>query len=78
MKHLHCDGCQVTELESMPKHKIKSVILEILADPRFPEGILKYEADLCPNCQERILSTYFNVHSIHSDAPLSFKLALNE
>lgn len=61
MRRVHCDGCGCTELENLPKHKIKSVTVLIAKDPRFPEGTDKYEADLCPNCQGMMLHQYFKI-----------------
>ena len=61
MQKLQCDGCGFSELIDQPKHKIKSVKLVIVDDPRFPEGMTKHEADLCPTCQGNLLHNYFDV-----------------
>lgn len=61
MRQLSCDGCGAHEDYDAPKHRIKPVVFTVTDDPRFPSGTKKYEADLCPNCQELMLHTYFKV-----------------
>jgi hypothetical protein len=61
MRKLHCDGCGMSEEAERPKHKIEKVVLVVEKDARFPEGRPKYEADLCLNCQGKLLHLYFKV-----------------
>jgi hypothetical protein len=73
MRRVHCDGCGFTEAGETPRknRRIKDVTLDIVNDPRFPEGTGKYSADLCHECIGALLHSYFNV-------PLENRLELAE
>lgn len=59
MKLVHCDGCNATESADLTKPTIKTVILHVEKDSRFPEGIDKHHADLCEECQHKLLEKFF-------------------
>jgi hypothetical protein len=64
MKTINCDGrCGLNEPVNMPKDRktIKPVKFTVITDGRFPEGKTEYEADLCDDCEGRVLHNYFGV-----------------
>ena len=61
MRQVRCDGCGMTESDEVMKNrKIEPVTLTIIEDPRFPQGIQEYKADLCDTCRGAVLHNYFN------------------
>ena len=67
MRKIVCDGvdCGIAEDPAIPQKErtIQPIRLTIIVDDRenFPESTTLYEADLCPDCQGRLLHNYFNV-----------------
>lgn len=64
---VHCDGCGFTEPDDLAQsqRKIKKVTVTVEHDPResFPEAKERNSADLCPDCQGRMLHEYFGIRA---------------
>jgi hypothetical protein len=59
---VHCDGCGRTESEEAEVKKIQPVSFARPKDPATAWiGNEEYTADLCENCQDKLLHTYFNI-----------------
>lgn len=61
-----CDGCGKKELLSTTEKNrdIKTTLMSVVIDSResIPQGIDKYEADLCSVCRNLLIGTYFNLN----------------
>src|SRR5687768_7889239 len=63
VRTINCDGCGMKEPVDTPKDEkqISPVKFIVVIDPRYVETNKTYEADLCDDCEGRVLHKFFNV-----------------